>query len=154
RARGPRLRGARVPVERVRRAGAGLARRDPQLLRPQLRRDVSDVREGRGAAGAGPVPRLRIAPARRRRARLALLPVPPREGRPRARLLPERRAAQGRGAAQGDRRRARGLTDARATPTRTGHALGGSSAGTTSGFGPESLGSARDRTGSRELVAH
>ena len=50
------LRGARLPVQPVRRPGAGHRRGDPDVLLDELRRHVPDVREARGQrAGRHPL---------------------------------------------------------------------------------------------------
>ena len=45
---GPRLRGARLPLRPVRPPGAGQRARDRELLQADLRRQLPDVRQGRG----------------------------------------------------------------------------------------------------------
>ncbi|CAA9226103.1 MAG: Glutathione peroxidase @ Thioredoxin peroxidase, partial [uncultured Acidimicrobiales bacterium] len=64
--RRPWLLRARLPLQPVRRPGAGHGRRDRDVLLDDLRRDVPDVREGRGQRPRPP-PAVRAADRRPRR---------------------------------------------------------------------------------------
>src|SRR5262249_51661432 len=96
---------ARLPEQRVRRAGAGLAGADQDLLRAELRCHLPDGRQARDQARPRTVADLCVSRARRGRAELELLQVRRGEGRRGTRFLSEQRGSRGSRAPARRRRR-------------------------------------------------